>query len=261
MTTGGAALVTGGAKRIGRELVLGLAIRGLDVAVHYNTSREDARATAAEAVRHGVNAKVVRADFSDERAVLSLVDQATEVLGRPLTVLVNNASRFERDEIETATMDGFGLHFRSNIQAPFFLTQRFAEQVPNSGPVLGGEPVAAASIINMIDQRVLRPTSEFASYSVSKAALWSLTQISAIALAPHIRVNAIGPGPTLPSPRQTAEHFSRQRRGSMLQRGADVGDIVAAMNFILDANSLTGQLICLDGGQFLRWHYAPSGDA
>lgn len=260
VTAAGAALVTGGARRIGRELTLALAGRGLDVAVHFNTSRDDALRTVGEARAMGVRAEAISADFDVEEETMSLVERAAKVLGRPLSVLINNAARFDRDRIETATPTGWNSHFRPNLEVPFFLIQKFAEQAPGVERDHGGEPVAAASVINMVDQRVLRPTSEFATYTVSKAALWALTQSCAVALAPAVRVNAIGPGPALPASRQSQDHFNRQRRATPLGRGADVADIVAAMNFILDAKSLTGQLLCLDGGQFLKWNHAPGAD-
>ena len=252
--------MTGGARRIGRELALALAGRGLDVAVHFNTSRDDAMRTVGEARAFGVKAEAVRANFDDDEETMSLVDRAAETLGGPLSVLINNAARFDRDRIETATPASWNSHVRPNLEVPFFLIQKFAEQAPGIERDGNGEPVAAASVINMVDQRVLRPTSEFASYTVSKAALWALTQSSAIALAPAIRVNAIGPGPALPASRQSRDHFNRQRRATPLERGADLADIVAAMNFILDAKSLTGQLLCLDGGQFLQWSHVPDAD-
>ena len=236
---------------------MALAGRGLDVAVHYSKSRDDALTTVGEARALGVKAEAVRADFDVEDEAMSLVERATEALGRPLNVLINNAARFDRDRIETATQTSWQSHVRANLEVPFFLIQRFAEQAPGIERDRRGEAVAAASVINMVDQRVLRPTSEFASYTVSKTALWALTQSSAIALAPAIRVNAIGPGPALPAARQSRDHFNRQRKATPLGRGADLADIVAAMNFILDAKSLTGQLLCLDGGQFLKWNHAP----
>lgn len=236
---------------------MALAGRGLDVAVHFNTSRGDALRTVGEASALGVKAEAIRADFDVEEETMSLVERAAEALGKPLSVLVNNAARFDRDRIETATTTSWSSHVRPNLEVPFFLIQKFAEQAPEPERDVNGEPVAAASVINMVDQRVLRPTSEFASYTVSKTALWALTQSSAIALAPAVRVNAIGPGPALPASRQSRDHFNRQRRATPLGRGADLADIVAAMNFILDAKSLTGQLLCLDGGQFLRWSHVP----
>ena len=260
MTGGGAALITGGATRVGRELALALARRGIDVAIHCNRSGKAARETAADASRLGVNSAVCRCDLRDENDVLTLVGQAASSLGRPLTVLINNAASFNRDRIETATLSDWHVQIGTNLQAPFFLTQQFALQVPEAKTDANGEKSALGAIVNLVDQRVLRPTSEFATYTLSKAALWSLTQSSAVALAPNIRVNAIGPGPTIPSTRQTREHFRRQRQGTPLGRGADVAEIAAAMNFILDAPSMTGQLLCIDGGQFIKWKYSPAGE-
>ncbi len=249
----GAALVTGGARRIGRELALALARRGLDVCIHFNASEEAAAETVSLAAGLGVKAVALQADLGEEEEVLPLVERAARRLGCPLTVLVNNAAVFERDRIKDASLADWHGHIRTNLQAPFFLIQSFANQAPDAGRDRQGELVASAAVINIVDQRVLRPTSEFATYTVSKSALWSLTQSSAIALAPRIRVNAIGPGPVIPAARQSQEHFRRQRKNTPLGRGADIGDVVAAMNFILDAKSLTGQLLCLDGGQFMRW--------
>jgi NAD(P)-dependent dehydrogenase (short-subunit alcohol dehydrogenase family) len=141
----------------------------------------------------------------------------------------------------------------SNLRAPFVLTQALAAQVPDPLSDAGGEPVAQGLIVNMIDQRVLKPTPEFASYTIAKMALWALTRTAAQGLAPRVRVNAIGPGPTLKGARQTPAHFAAQRQATILQRGADPGDICAALGYFLDAKAVTGQLLCPDGGQHLAW--------
>lgn len=248
----GKALITGAAKRLGRAMALYLAGRGHDVAIHCNGSAEAAEATAAGARALGVTAVVLPADLLDEAAVAALVPRAAEALGGPLTVLVNNASIFEYDTLRTATRAGWDRHFGSNLRAPFVLTQAFAAQAPaadRSGP----EPRAQALVVNMIDQRVLKPTPEFMTYSLAKAGLWALTRTAAQALAPAIRVNAIGPGPTLQGARQSESHFTRQRAATILQRGADPDDICAALGYLLDAKAVTGQLLCVDGGQHLGW--------
>jgi NAD(P)-dependent dehydrogenase (short-subunit alcohol dehydrogenase family) len=167
-------------------------------------------------------------------------------------MLVNNASIFEYDTILTATRDSWERHIGSNLRAPFLLTQAFARQglAPDMST---GEPTATGLIVNLIDQRVLKPTPEFMTYTVAKMGLWALTRTSAQALAPAIRVNAIGPGPTLQGARQSADHFRRQRAATILQRGADAADIVAALGYFLDAPAVTGQLLCIDGGQHLAW--------
>lgn len=245
------ALVTGAGQRIGRAIALYLAGRGLDVAIHYNSSAQLAQDTAKDARALGVRAEVFHADLLDEDATAALIPTITAAMG-PLSVLVNNASIFEYDNIRTATRRNWDRHMGSNLRAPFLLTQAFAAQAPKAG-LSNGEPVAGGLIINLCDQRVLKPTPEFMTYSLAKAGLWALTRTSAQALAPDIRVNAIGPGPTVQGTRQSDEHFARQRRATILGRGADAEDVTAALGYLLDAKSVTGQLICVDGGQHLGW--------
>lgn len=247
-----AALVTGGARRLGREMALYLAGRGHDVAIHYASSDVEAEAVAAEARALGVQAVTVQADLLDEAQTATLVVRAAAALGHPLTVLVNNASIFEYDTIHTATRTSWDRHIESNLRAPFVLTQAFAAQAPKAAHH-GGEPVARALVVNLIDQRVLKLTPEFMTYTLAKMGLWALTRTAAQALAPDIRVNAIGPGPTLQGARQSAEHFARQRAATVLQRGADPEGICAALGYFLDAPAVTGQMLCVDGGQHLGW--------
>jgi NAD(P)-dependent dehydrogenase (short-subunit alcohol dehydrogenase family) len=250
----GQALVTGGAKRLGREMALALAHRGLDVAIHYHGSEDDAQATAEEIRQAGVRAVALKADLTVEAEMQALVPQARDALGGPLTVLVNSASIFEYDNIENASRESWDRHLESNLRAPFVLTQAFAAQVPE--PTIGGqwnEPTAEALIVNMIDQRVLKLTPHFMSYTIAKMGLWALTRTSAQALAPRVRVNAIGPGPTMRGARQSEAHFESQRRSTILERGADPADIVRALLYYLDAPAVTGQLLCVDGGQHLGW--------
>lgn len=247
-----AALVTGGARRLGREMALYLAGRGHDVAIHYASSDVEAEAVAAEARALGVQAVTVQADLLDEAQTATLVVRAAAALGHPLTVLVNNASIFEYDTIHTATRTSWDRHIESNLRAPFVLTQAFAAQAPKAAHH-GGEPVARALVVNLIDQRVLKLTPELMTYTLAKMGLWALTRTAAQALAPDIRVNAIGPGPTLQGARQSAEHFARQRAATVLQRGADPEGICAALGYFLDAPAVTGQMLCVDGGQHLGW--------
>lgn len=245
------ALVTGAARRLGKAIALYLAGRGQDVAIHYHGSAEAAEATAAEARTRGVRAQVFQADLLDLDQAETLIDYAQAALG-PLDLLVNNASIFEYDNIATSTRDSWDRHMGSNLRAPLILTQVFARQAPRADRS-GAEPRARAQIINMIDQRVLKPTPEFMTYSLAKAGLWWLTQTSAQALAPDIRVNAIGPGPTVQGVRQSDDHFTRQRAATILERGAGPDDICAAIGYLMDAPSVTGQLLCVDGGQHLAW--------
>ncbi len=250
----GQALVTGAGRRLGRAIALYLAKRGLDVVVHCHRSRDEAEAVASAARELGVKSVVLAADLTIEEEMQELVPKAVEALGGPLTVLVNSASVFEHDTVHTCTRESWDRHVESNLRAPFVLTQAFADQVPE--PESGGEwnePKALALIVNVVDQRVRRLTPHFASYTIAKSALWTLTRTSALALAPAIRVNAIGPGPTLQAARQSREHFVKQRRSTILNRGSDAADVTGALGYFLDAPSVTGQLLCTDGGQHLAW--------
>lgn len=246
------ALVTGAGKRLGRAMALYLAGRGYDVAVHYNRSASEAEEVAAQARALGVSAMTIGADLLDHVATADLIPQVTGKLGR-LSVLVNNASIFDYDNIHNATMDSWNRHIGSNLRAPFQLIQAFAAQAVVADTDDAGEPVASGLVVNIVDQRVLKPTPEFMTYSLAKAGLWSLTRTAAQALAPAIRVNAIGPGPTLIGARQSPEHFAAQRAATILKRGADPGDVTDALGYFLDAKAVTGQLICVDGGQHLCW--------
>ena len=238
-----AALVTGGAKRIGRALSLALAEAGYAVAIHCHRSQEEAQALATEIVRSGGKAVALAADLADEAAVGELLPQAAAALG-PIGILVNNASIFENDTVETATRDSWESHLAINLRAPFVLTQQFAARLPAD---------CAGVVVNLLDERVWNLTPYFVSYTVTKAALWTLTRTMALALAPRIRVNGIGPGPTLPSPRQSSEQFREQCRRLPLRRGTSPSEIAAALRFILAAPAMTGQMIALDGGQHLGW--------
>jgi len=243
------ALITGAAQRIGRATALALAKDGWAVAVHYNRSTEAALTVVDEIVAGGGHAIALPADLSKEDDVLTLVPRVHDMLG-PLGCLINNASLFEQDSALTTTRASWDAHMETNLRAPFVLTQSLAAQLPEDSQGI---------VINILDQRVWNLTPHFTSYTVSKAALWTLTQTLALALAPRIRVNAIGPGPTLPSPRQTAEQFEAQCASLPLKRGASPEEIAQAARFIIGCPSITGQLIALDGGQHLSW--APANNA
>jgi len=248
------ALVTGAAHRLGRAMALDLAQAGYDVAVHYAGSAQGAADVVAEIQGMGRKAVALQADLLDDDATATLVDRARAGLGGDLTVLVNNASIFEYDNIKTATRDSWDRHMQSNLRAPFILSQDFAAQAPSAVADENGEPQAQALIVNMIDQRIRKLTPEFMTYTLAKAALWTLTQTSAQALAPHVRVNAIGPGPTLQGARQSQDHFNRQRAATVLERGGDPQGITQALHYFIQARAVTGQIICVDGGQHLAWH-------
>ncbi|WP_416899535.1 MAG: SDR family oxidoreductase [Minwuia sp.] len=246
----GPALITGGAKRIGRAIALRLAGDGHPVVIHYNGSADAAEATAGEARASGVAAATVQADLTDHDAVLKILPRAAEAIGAPLEVLVNNASLFENDRISTVTQQSFDRHMAVNLRAPLFLIQQFAAALP--------EDVQGA-VVNLLDMRVWKPLPGFVSYTASRAGLEMLTRTMAMALAPRIRVNAIGPGPVLANERQSEEQFRRQWRSTPLQRGAEPEEIAAAVRFLLDAPAMTGQMIALDGGQHLPWPPEPPG--
>jgi len=246
-----AALVTGGSRRLGREIALGLGRRGCSVAVHYATSAEKAHDTAAVLKDSGVNAVAVQGDLLQEDTCQNLISRAAGRLGRPLDLLVNNASIFEFDSIDDVTEESWHRHMMVNLRAPCVLIREFSRQVPEPAVGCDGESVPSAAVVNVIDQRVRNPDPEFFSYILAKMGLWNLTGLAAQALAPRIRVNAIGPGPVVQGYRQSRDHFRRQRRNTPLKRGARPIEIVGAVEFILDSPSMTGELICLDGGQHL----------
>lgn len=241
-----AALVTGAAHRIGQAIALDLAAQGWAVAVHHNRSAEAAEQLAQRIVTDGGRAVALQADLTREAESASLIARAGEALG-PLGCLVNNASSFERDEIDSMTRESWDSHLEPNLRAPLVLAQGFAAELP---------PERCGVIINLLDQRVWSLTPHFISYTVSKSALWTLTRTLALALAPRIRVNGIGPGPALPSARQSAEQFAKQCASLPLGRGPSLDEICQAVRFLLVASSMTGQMIALDGGQHLGWAQA-----
>jgi NAD(P)-dependent dehydrogenase (short-subunit alcohol dehydrogenase family) len=243
MTTRGAALVTGAGRRLGRVLALEAARAGFDVAVHYRTARDEAQAVADEIAALGRKAVVLDAELTNEDQTAGLIARAAQALG-PVTLLVNSASTFEDDRLATATRESWDAHLDANLRAPIVLAQAFAAALPAATNGL---------IVNIVDQRVLRPNPQFFSYSLSKAGLWWATQTLAQDLAPRIRVNAIGPGPTLASVHQAPGEFEREAAGTPLERAVSPDDIAAALRYLIDAASVTGQMIAVDAGQHLGW--------
>ena len=236
-------LVTGSARRIGRQIALDLAADGWDVAVHCNTSLGEAEEVAGLIERGGRRAAIVRGDLSDPDVPERLIVEASKALGG-LTCLINNASVFEPDEVGSITQASWAEHLDTNLRAPVFLSQAFARQLPQ---------MATGNIVSIIDQRVWKLNPKFFSYTASKSALWTATRTLAQALAPRIRVNAIGPGPALPSVRMDEEEFAKQSRLTLLGRGTSPTEISSAVKFILSQPALTGQMIVLDGRQHLVW--------
>lgn len=246
MSIKGGALVTGAGKRIGRAIALDLATNGWTIAAHYHRSPVEAETLVDEIVAAGGTAVALAADLADPAETVELVDRAVAVLG-PMTVLINNASAFERDSIGDLSVGLWDTHLDINLRAPALLTRAFADALP---------PETEGNVVNLIDQRVWNLTGEFLSYSVSKVGLWGLTQMTALALAPRIRVNGIGPGPVLPSSRQSAADFARQCAATPLGRGSSPEEICDAVRYILSARGMTGQMIALDGGAHLTWRTA-----
>ncbi len=248
------ALVTGAGRRLGRAMALDLAARGHDVAVHYGRSAQAADEVVRDIRAMGRGAVAVQADLLDEDGVQALLARAAQALGGAITLLVNNASVFEEDRVQDATRGSWDRHIESNLRAPFVLTQALAAQVPDPIPDARGEPVAQGLVVNMIDQCVRNLTPEFASYTIAKSGLWTLTRTAAQALAPRVRVNGIGPGPTLKAAHQSEAEFAASRRATLLERGANESDITGALAYFISAPAVTGQLLCVDGGQHLGWH-------
>lgn len=238
------ALITGAAKRIGRAIASDLAANGHDVIIHHHGSPDEAHALKGDLSEHGVAVATIAADLSNRDDTEALIEKASALIGKPITLLINNASIYEKDNLKSATRDTWDRHMEINLHAPFTLTQKFAAALPDG---------VAGLVINIIDQRVWKLNPQFMSYTLSKASLWTLTQTSAQALAPQIRVNAIGPGPTLPSIHQKGDGFTREEKDVPLGHGPSLDEITGAIKFIHATPSMTGQMIALDGGQHLAW--------
>ncbi|WP_296817629.1 SDR family oxidoreductase [Brevundimonas sp.] len=241
MSARGAALVTGAGQRIGRAIALRLAQAGFDVAVHYRSDPDAAEAVVAEIEALGRRAVAVQVELTDEARARALVAEAAGALG-PLTVLVNSASTFEDDRAGRLGRETWDRHFETNLRAPLVLAEAFAEQA--------GE---GACVVNLLDQRVWKLTPQFFSYALSKSALWTATRMLAQAWAPRIRVNGVGPGPTLASVHQSEADFEAEARGTLMGRPVDPEEIAEAVLYLVDAPSVTGQMIAVDAGQHLGW--------
>ncbi|MDF1748330.1 MAG: SDR family oxidoreductase [Alphaproteobacteria bacterium] len=243
------ALVTGAARRIGREIALDLARSGFDIALHYRGSESDAEATAQDIRDLGRAVHLFDADLAVPQAATDLVTDVLAAFGE-LGVVVNNASIFERDDWDTVTRDSWSAHMAVNLESPMRIIQAFAKALPDDRNGVA---------INIIDQRVFNLTPHFISYTASKSGLWTLTRTLALALAPRIRVAAVGPGPTVPSPRQEVADFDRQWDTVPLRRRTEPTAIAKAVRFIIESPSYTGQMIALDGGEHMGWQQAVLG--
>ncbi|SOE17399.1 NAD(P)-dependent dehydrogenase (short-subunit alcohol dehydrogenase family) [Hoeflea halophila] len=239
----GTVLVTGAARRIGKAIALDLAAHGYRIAIHANSSGKEAEAVAGSIRDLGGVAEVFLADLSDSKATRRLHDEVTARLAPP-DIIVNNASVFVDDDVRDFDEKKFDRHFALHLKAPAILAEAMAANLPDGRDGL---------IVNIIDQRVWKLTPRFFSYTLSKAGLWTATQTMAQALAPRIRVNAIGPGPTLANNRQKSDDFSKQASAVPLEHGPELAEFGATIRYLHDARSVTGQMIALDGGQHLAW--------
>jgi NAD(P)-dependent dehydrogenase (short-subunit alcohol dehydrogenase family) len=233
-------LITGAAQRIGRALALDFASHGFDVCIHYHRSKNEAESLIKEIAQLGQKAFLVDADLSKEREVEQIFPTLLQQISS-VSILINNASTFQYDNVKSADGDSWNYHLEPNLRAPLILSQHFAKQTQSG------------LILNIIDQRVWNLTPHYLTYSISKFGLWGLTQTMALSLAPNIRVNAIGPGPTLKNDTQTEEQFQEQCHNTPLHRGGSLKDICAAAQFLWNADTVTGQMIAVDGGQHLGW--------
>ena len=238
------ALVTGAGARLGQAMAKALGEDGYAVAVHYRSSTAGAEETAAYIREQGSSAALVKADLSVEQDTANLVRQASEALGGPLTLLINSASTFVDDRAQDHTREGWDFHMNANLRAPVHLSQHFANALPADMKGL---------IINLIDQRVWKLNPQFFTYMISKSALWTATRTLAQALAPNIRVNAIGPGPTLKAVHQSEAEFAAEAKSTLTGEGSNPSEIVKAMRYIIEAEAITGQMLAVDGGQHLLW--------
>jgi len=237
-----AVLITGGAARVGAALSQALAKDGWTVIIHYFRSAEKAERLVKQITESGGTAMSVQANLAIPQDCDSLVQKANDLTSQPLKALINNASTFKPDEAESFSRSEYDFHMETNLRAPLILSQKFAEQVSEDGV-----------IINLIDQRVLKPNPTFFSYSLSKAGLFWATKTMAQSFAPNIRVNAIGPGPVLRNTGQTVEMFEKEASETLLKIGSPPESIVEAVQYLLSATSVTGQFLAVDSGQHLRW--------
>ncbi|MEL6920250.1 MAG: SDR family oxidoreductase [Pseudomonadota bacterium] len=219
-------------------------MRGFPVAVHANTSLDDAQELADQLKMDGCKGVAVSADLLNTDATDMLLSAAADALGQPICLLVNNASIFDNDDVRDFTPAQFDRHMRVHVSAPAQLVQAMVAALPTD---------AQAMVVNIIDQRVRRLTPNFFTYTLSKSTQWTMTQTMAQALAPQVRVNAIGPGPTLKNIRQEDADFAKQVNAMPLKRGPSLDEFAATIAYLWEAKSVTGQMIALDGGQHLAW--------
>ena len=235
-------IITGGATRIGASIAKSLAGHEINIIIHFNKSRKSAQKLKIELEEMGSKVYLIKADLGNINQVKKIVPYAYKKM-KGLDCLINNASLFEKDDLENFTDKSFKKHINTNLKAPSFLIKDFKKYVKSK----------EGNVINIIDQRVKKLTPFFFSYTLSKAALATLTTTAAMKLAPNIRVNGISPGPTLKNKRQSEKHFKAQWKSTILKKQVDLNNICASVKYFLENNSITGQIISVDSGQSLAW--------
>lgn len=238
MNEHGTALITGGGKRIGRAIALRLADLGFNIALHYNSSREDAERVAAEVQHAGVRCQLFRCDFADVDAVFQLMESVADACP-DLSILVNNASIFERGPLLETDSTLFDRHFHINFRAPFFLTRDLARRCERG------------HVINLVDTKINRNADVYFAYTLTKKALYEFTKMAAVQLGPHFRVNAVGPGLVLPPPGEDESYLAKQASSIPLRRHGDATSVCDAIAYLVENTFITGQVIYVDGGQHL----------
>ena len=235
-------IITGGATRIGAAIAEKLSGSRVEIVIHYNKSKSNAEKLKRKLSKKLTKVYLVKGNLSKEPDLKKIVKFCKRKL-KYFDCLINNASLFENDKLENFTIDSWGKHLRTNLRAPAYLSKEFAKNIKGKNN----------NIINIIDQRVFKLTPFFFSYTISKTGLYTLTKISAISLAPKIRVNGIAPGPTLKNKRQSEKHFRKQYLGTPLKRQVNVSEICNAVDFFIKNRSITGQVLAVDSGQNLNW--------
>ncbi len=235
-------LITGASARIGRHLAESLAADGWTVIIHYNRSEDQARSLASHINKNGGKAFAIGANLAVPAERDTLISRAAKMIEAPITALINNASTFDDDRADNFSRASYDHHMDINLYAPIHLSQDFAAQLPEN---------KNGAIINMIDQRVLRPDPTYFTYAISKSALFAATKTLAQSLAPRIRVNGIGPGPTLQNKAQSQEEFTDEAASTLLGKGSPPETLLQGVRYLLAAQAVTGQMIAIDGGQHL----------
>ena len=235
-------IITGGATRIGAAIAEKLSGPNIEMVISYNKSNSNAQKLKKKLSKNNTKVYLVKGDLSKETDINKIIKFAKSKL-KYFNCLINNASLFENDKLESFTTDSWGKHLRTNLRAPAILSKEFAKNIRGKNN----------NIINIIDQRVFKLTPYFFSYTISKTGLYTLTKTSAMSLSPNIRVNGIAPGPTIKNKRQTEKHFKKQYLATPLKRQVDVSQICNAVDFFIKNKSVTGQVLAIDSGQNLNW--------